>query len=179
MFKLEANYFTILHWFLPYIDMNQPWVYMCSPSWQLNFQTQIILLAQVDTNTYLYLSIYLSIRICTVLSCSVMSNSLQPPGLHPPGFSVHEDSPGKNTGVGCHAILKGIFPTQESNPGLPYCRWILYHLSHQGSPIYMYDEGVNNPCSRIKHTQIHTHRENSKTEKTASGHCWKWINLCV
>ena len=30
---MEANYFTILKWFLPYIDMNQPWVYMCSPSW--------------------------------------------------------------------------------------------------------------------------------------------------
>ena len=33
----------------------------------------------------------------------------------PPGSSVHEDSPGKNTGVGCHALLQGIFPTQESN----------------------------------------------------------------
>ena len=33
LFKLEANYFTILWWFLPYIHMNQPWVYMCSPSW--------------------------------------------------------------------------------------------------------------------------------------------------
>ena len=29
---MEANYFTILWWFLPYIDMNQPWMYMCSPS---------------------------------------------------------------------------------------------------------------------------------------------------
>ena len=29
---MEANYFTILWWFLPYIDMNQPWVYTCSPS---------------------------------------------------------------------------------------------------------------------------------------------------
>ena len=32
-FSLEANYFTVLWWFLPYIDMNHPWVYMCSPSW--------------------------------------------------------------------------------------------------------------------------------------------------
>ena len=29
---LEANYFTVLQWFLPYIDLNQPWIYMCSPS---------------------------------------------------------------------------------------------------------------------------------------------------
>ena len=36
----------------------------------------------------------------------------------PPGPSVHGDSPGKNTGVGCHALIQGIFPTQESNPCL-------------------------------------------------------------
>ena len=36
----------------------------------------------------------------------------------PPGSSAHGDSPGKNTGVGCHAFLQGIFPIQGSNPGL-------------------------------------------------------------
>jgi len=51
-----------------------------------------------------------------------------------PGSSVHGDSPGKYTGVGCHALLHGIFPTQGSNQGLLHCRWILYSLSHQGSP---------------------------------------------
>ena len=51
-----------------------------------------------------------------------------------PGSSVHRNSPGKNTGVGCHAFLQGIFPTQGSNPGLPHFRRILYHLSHQGRP---------------------------------------------
>ena len=48
--------------------------------------------------------------------------------------SVHGDSPGQNTGMGCHALLQGIFQTQGLNPGLPHCRWVLYHLSHQGSP---------------------------------------------
>ena len=38
------------------------------------------------------------------------------------------DFPGKSTGVGCHFLLQGIFPTQGSNPGLPHCRQILYHL---------------------------------------------------
>ena len=47
---------------------------------------------------------------------------------------VHGDSPGKNTGVGCHAFLQGIFPTQGSNPGLLHCRQILYWLSHERSP---------------------------------------------
>ena len=47
-----------------------------------------------------------------------------------PGSSVHGDSPGKNTGVGYHALLQGIFPTQGLSLGFPHCRWILYHLSH-------------------------------------------------
>ena len=50
------------------------------------------------------------------------------------GSSDHRDSPGKNTAVGCHALLQGIFPTQGSNPGLQHCRRILYILSHKGSP---------------------------------------------
>ena len=50
-----------------------------------------------------------------------------------PGSTVHGDSPSKNTGVGCHALLQGIFLTQRSNSGLPHCRQILYHLSHQES----------------------------------------------
>ena len=44
------------------------------------------------------------------------------------------DSPGKNIGVGCHSLLQGIFLTQGLNTGLPHCRQILYHLSHQASP---------------------------------------------
>ena len=52
----------------------------------------------------------------------------------PPASSVHGESPGKNTEVGCHALLQGIFPTQGLNLGLPHFSWILYHLSHQGSP---------------------------------------------
>ena len=44
------------------------------------------------------------------------------------------DSPGKNTGVGCHFLLQGILLTQGSNPGLWHCRQMLYPLSHQGSP---------------------------------------------
>ena len=45
------------------------------------------------------------------------------------------DSPGKNTGVGCHSLLQGIFPTQGSTPHLWHCRQILYHLSYQGNPL--------------------------------------------
>ena len=40
----------------------------------------------------------------------------------------------KNSGVGCHFLLQGIFPTQGLNPGLPHGRQMLYPLSHQGIP---------------------------------------------
>ena len=62
-------------------------------------------------------------------SRSVVSNSLQPHGLCSPW-----NSPGQNAGVGSLSLLQGIFPTQGSNPGLPHCQWILYLLSHKGSP---------------------------------------------
>ena len=44
--------------------------------------------------------------------------------------------PGKSTGVGCCFLLQGIFLTQGLNPGLLHYRQMLYHLRHQGSPIF-------------------------------------------
>ena len=58
-------------------------------------------------------------------SCSVMSDSLRPHGLQPTRLLRPQDSPGRNTGVGCHFLLQGIFPTQGLNPGLPHCRQTL------------------------------------------------------
>ena len=55
-----------------------------------------------------------SLHLCLIL-CDPMDYGL-------PGSSVHGDSPGKNTGIGCHGFLQGIFLTQGSNPGLPHCR---------------------------------------------------------
>ena len=68
------------------------------------------------------------------LSCSAVSDSATPWTLASPGSSVRGDSPGKNTGAGCHALLQGIFPTQGWNPGL-LC-WQVDSLlqNHQGSP---------------------------------------------
>ena len=55
----------------------------------------------------------LCLTLCDTMDCSLLI------------CSVHGDSPGKNTGVGCRGNLP--------NPGVLHCRWILYHLSHQGS----------------------------------------------
>ena len=76
----------------------------------------------------------LSVTCCCCLVAQSCLTLCDPMDCSPPGSSVHGDSPGKNTGVGCLALLQGIFPTQGLNPGLLHCRWILYHLSHQGSP---------------------------------------------
>ena len=63
--------------------------------------------------------VYVCVHVCTcvhmqarALSCLTLCD---PKDCCPPGFSVHGDSPGKNTGMGCHAFLQGIFPTQRSN----------------------------------------------------------------
>ena len=81
-------------------------------------------------NMYMCLVAQLCPTLCDPMDCS------------PPGSSVRGDSPGKNIGVGCLALLQGIFPTQGLNAGLLHCRWILYHLSHQGSP-NMYISNIN------------------------------------
>ena len=70
-----------------------------------------------------------------MLSHSVVSDSLRPHGLWPTRLLHPRGSPGKNTGVGCHDFLLGIFLTQESNLRLLHCRQILYPLNHLGSPI--------------------------------------------
>ena len=67
----------------------------------------------------------LCLTLCNPMDCS------------PPGSSVRGDFPGKNTGVGCHALLQGIFPTQGLNPGLLHCRQNLYCLSYQRNPVVM------------------------------------------
>ena len=73
-----------------------------------------------------------------------------------PGSFVHGDSPGQNPGVGCYALLQGIFPTQGSNPGLQHCRPIPYHLNHQGSPrslewvAYPFSRGTSQPRNQTR-----------------------------
>ena len=69
--------------------------------------------------------------VCVAQSCPTLCDPMDRSLL---GFSVHGDSPDKNTGVSSHPILQGFFPIQGINPGLLHYRWILYHLSHQASP---------------------------------------------
>ena len=76
-------------------------------------------------------------------SCSTLCN--------PMDCAVHGILQAKNTGVGSFSLLQGIFPTQGLTPGLLHCRWILYQLSHKGSPrilewvVYPFSSGSADP----------------------------------
>ena len=68
--------------------------------------------------------------------------TLQLHGLQPTKLLSPWDFPGKDTGMGHHFLLQGIFPTQGSNVGLLHCRQILYQLSYKGSPANRISQSV-------------------------------------
>ena len=73
----------------------------------------------------------------SIQSCLTLCNSMD---CNPPGSSVHGDFPSKNTGVGCHALLQGIFLTQRSNP----------HLSHLCNSGQLHSLGLSFLTCKIK-----------------------------
>ena len=86
--------------------------------------------------------------ICfSALQCPTLCD---PMDCSPQGSSVHKDSLGKNTGVGCYIFLQGIFPTQGLNPGPQHCRQILYSLRHQRRPYNCIINNFLNPmCQHV------------------------------
>ena len=123
-----------------------------------------------------------SLQLCLTL-CNLMDYS-------PPGSSVHGDSPGKNTGVGCHALLQGIFLIQGSNlcllcllhwqagslslapPGkpLPYSRRLETTSSSQfgfffpSQNIFPYFTGIHSPLKKRTafHIKLHIKKKRGK-----------------
>ena len=112
----------------PYCSINS-WQPQSKYKWITMEVNMLILLTQTIQNCeiLLFWSIKKSIFIqfACLLSHSVMSDSLQPHDYSPHQAPLHGDSPGKNTEVGCLALLQGIFPTQGSNSGLLHYRQIL------------------------------------------------------
>ena len=85
---------------------------------------------------YIYMCVYMGV-LCAK-SCPTLCNPLY---CSLPGSSIRGIFSDKNTGVGCHFLLQGIFPTQRSNLcllWLLHCKWILYLLSHGGSSMCTY-----------------------------------------
>ena len=142
---LLCSCLSILYPF-PYIAQNQ----LVSVKSLLGFSTRITLNLQVnlgrmnckigDVYVFLYQCSLSSFpRSCmwnktesdqslhALLSCFSHVHSLWPFRLYPARLLSPCCSPGKNTGVGCHFPLQGIFPTQGLNPDLLHCWQILYH----------------------------------------------------
>ena len=92
-------------------EKEKSWIIFCTPETLYYKSTMKVLVTQLCPT------------LCNPIDCTQPSRLLCP-----------WDSPGKNTEVGSHSFLQGIFMTQGSNPDLLHCRQILYHLSHQGSP---------------------------------------------
>ena len=89
-----------------------------------------------------------------VLSHSVVSDSVQPRGLQPARLLGPWNPPGKNTGVGCHFLLQGIFPTQGSNWVTPNLHWQAGSLP-PGKPIVIQEMKTRDNkrcviCYRVK-----------------------------
>ena len=152
---------------LPYINMNPPQVYTCSPSWTpLPLPTPyhprfdawywkrilFYLLFGIHIRWWMFLlwlllhdacksnhyTVHLKFTKCCVkksesVSLSVVSYSLWSHRLYP---RAPWKCPNRNTGVGSHFLLQGIFLSQGLNPGLLHCRQIFQHLSQQGSRLY-------------------------------------------
>ena len=85
-----------------------------------------------------------------LFSCSVVSDSLQCYGLVPARLLCPWDSPGENTGVGLHALLQGIFPTQGLNPRLLNWQKNSLLMTHQG--------GIGSAKSRRREIAWHLQR---------------------
>ena len=104
----------------------------------------------IKSTFYIWNHKYCSLSLEWEWKPSVVSDPFWPHGLYSPWTS-----PGQNTGVGSLSLLQEIFPTQASNSGLPHCRWILYQLSHKGSPrilewvAYPFSSGSSNPGIEI------------------------------
>ena len=101
---------------------------------------------------------------CCVVLLAQSCLTLRPHGLKPARLLRPWNSPGENTGVGCHSLFQGIFPTQGWNPGVLHCRRILYvFLSHRGRYV----------C----HLETDVHKEDAVCVEQRSPQDQDWVDL--
>ena len=113
--------------------------------------------------------------------CGDQASASVPPPTQ--GRSNPTNTPGQNTGVGSLFFLQGIFPTQGSNAGLPHCRWILYQLSHEGSPTILdwvaYPSPVVLPDRGIKLGSPALQADSFNNWATREAHTHKYIHTYI
>ena len=104
-----------------------------------------------------------------ILKLKMEVSQLCPTLCDPMDYTVHGILLGQNTGVGSLSLLQGIFLTQGANPGLLHCRWILYQLSHKGSPRIL--EWVADPFS----SESSQPRDQPRVSCIAGGLFTNWV----
>ena len=84
----------------------------------------------------------MKVKVSVTQSCVWLSET---PWTVAHQVSLSMDFPDKNTGMGSHYLLQGIFLTQGSKPDLVHCRQLHYHLRHQGSSVYIRSFSISQP----------------------------------
>ena len=89
--------------------------------------------------------------MCVCLFTQLCPALCDPVDGSPPGSSVHGDSPDKNTGVRCHVLLLGIFPTQVLRiTGGFFIIWATSKAQEYWWIAYLFSRGPSQPRNRIK-----------------------------
>ena len=121
-----------------------PWtVFLTNIQWHCIYSINIYLYTVQNSPDLLYFDTSVDAFLVLVIkyylkrneseSHSVLSGSMWPYGCWPVRLSLSMAFSSRNTGVGCHSLLQGIFLAQGWNPGLLSCRHILYHWNYQGN----------------------------------------------
>ena len=109
-----------------------------------------------------------------VWSCQSCLTLCDPLDCSRPGPCVHGDSPGKDTGMACHALFKGSGPPRDrTHASYISCigRWVLYHWRHLGSPKSLTSWCSQHMCvhtARLAHSHGHAHTDTSHPPFPAS-----------
>ena len=131
---LEYSCFTMLCSILLYSKANQPYTYI-DPLF-FGFPSH---LGHQRALSRVPCAIQWVLTVCVCVCCLLSRvRLLRPHRLQLARLLCSWNSPAKNTAVGSHFLLQGIFPTQGSNPGLLHCKQTLYRLSHRGSPLCLF-----------------------------------------
>ena len=124
--------------------------------------------AQLSSN---YCTSFKWLYLASGQSHSAVPDSLQPSWtIQSTKLLCPWNSPGKNTGVGSHSLLQGIFPTRGSNMGLLHCWQIFYHLGHRGSPKFGFKQAQKG-CLTLVHINVPEHTlDPSRSHSTPEAH---------
>ena len=122
----------------------------------------------------------LSLLLLVIKLKQYLPYSVQDTRANPARFLCPWNSPGQNTGVGCHFLLQGIFPTQWSNPYPLSPAWQadFWPVSHRGRPCVAVC--LHEIATRMNSLQIATwgtHRHDKLDSILPSGILWKWKSL--